>query len=87
MSPEVTPPEQEYPKVMGELDPGMKGVLDRLADQRDEIATLERRLAAAKKRRAALIAKARHGGLTLRAIEPFAGVTNVRISQMENSRA
>lgn len=66
-----------------ELDRGVRGVLDRLADQRDEIATLERRLRAAKKRRLALIQKARYAGLSLRKIEPFAGVSNVRIHQLE----
>src|SRR5436305_7170966 len=62
---------------------GTQGVCNRLRDQADEIKTLERRLVAAKKRRARLILKLRHAGLSLREIEPLVGITNARISQIE----
>jgi hypothetical protein len=65
------------------VDPGIQGVCNRLRDQVDEIRTLERRLAGAKKRRVQLILKLRKAGLSLREIEPLAGMTNARISQVE----
>lgn len=78
--------EREYPTLTKRvpIDRGLQGILDRLADQRDEIAALERQLEAAKKRRRTLIAKCRKAGLSLRAIAPFAGITNVRIHQQES---
>jgi hypothetical protein len=65
------------------LDRGERAILDRLAIERDEIASLERRLTAAKKRRDLLCLKARTARIPLRYIEPYAGITNARISQIE----
>lgn len=61
---------------------GEQAILDRLDTERDDIATLERRLKAAKKRRDLLCAKAHRCGIPLRTIEPHAGITNARISQL-----
>ncbi len=59
----------------------------RLDTERDAIALLERRLTAAKKRRDLLCAKAARCGIPLRTIEPHAGITNARISQIVQVRA
>lgn len=56
-----------------------QSVLDRLAEQRDEIKGLERLLAAAKRRRDVLLAKARRTGITCRALEPYAGIANTAV--------
>jgi hypothetical protein len=53
--------------------------------ERDDIALLERRLKAARARRKVLIAKLRYAGWTLRQIEPHAGISNVAISQQEQT--
>ncbi|MCU1591572.1 MAG: hypothetical protein JWP11_2828 [Frankiales bacterium] len=61
----------------------MDHVVEALRTERDDIASLERRLRAARARRKVLVAKLRYAGWTLRQIEPHAGISNAAISQQE----
>ena len=69
------------------LDRGEEAVLRHLEVERDQIASLERRLSAARNRRKLLCEKAVRAGIPLRTLEPYAGLTNVRISQITSQRS
>lgn len=70
------------PKTIRQLTRGEEALLDRLRDEAAEIARLRAHLAAAKRRRDALIAKARYAGFTVREIEKVAGISNARVAQL-----
>jgi len=64
------------------LDRGEEAVLRRLDDERRDIERLERLLGEAERRRNTLLAKAVFARIPMRTIEPHAGLTNARISQI-----
>lgn len=66
---------------------GVQGVLLNLRKQREEVEHYERMLRAAKKRRAQLIRKLIHLGLTIRYIGREAGVSNPRVVQINHEAA
>lgn len=66
---------------------GVQGVLLNLRKQREEIEYYQRMLGAAKKRRAQLIVKLIHLGLTVRFIGQEAGISNPRVVQINQELA
>lgn len=61
---------------------GLSALADRIRDEAQDITRLTGELREHRRRRNLLIGKARHAGVSVRQIEQWAGVSNVRVSQI-----
>lgn len=73
------------PRTIRTLTRGEESLVARLKEEAVAIAALRLRLRHHRRLRDLLIGKARHAGFTVREIERMAGVSNVRVSQLQQA--